>query len=70
VRSPESSLTLERTQGSSLFLATIQTASGTSETHFPGGNLETTALLCEELTPGPRHRVYQKAAAILELLIR
>jgi len=69
VRSLESSLILERTKGSNLFLATIKTPAGTSETHFPGGNLETTALLCEELTPGPRHRVYQKAAAILELLI-
>ena len=69
VRSPGSNLILERAQGSSLFLATIHTANGTSEAHFPGGNLETTALLCEELTPGPRHRVYQKAAAILELLL-
>ena len=69
VRSPDSSLTLERTRGSSLFLAAIKTPAGTSETHFPGGTLETTALLCEELTPGLRHRVYQKAAAILELLL-
>jgi glucose-6-phosphate dehydrogenase assembly protein OpcA len=69
VRSPDSSLLIERSRGSSLFHATIKTTTGTSETHFPGGNLETTALLCEELTPGPRHRVYQKAAAILEVLL-
>ncbi|MEI6871165.1 MAG: glucose-6-phosphate dehydrogenase assembly protein OpcA [Verrucomicrobiota bacterium] len=69
LRSPNSTVMVERARGASLFEATIKTSAGTSEAHFSGGNQETTALLSEELTPGLKHRVYQKAAAILEVLV-
>ncbi|NBV86070.1 MAG: hypothetical protein EBS01_07365, partial [Verrucomicrobia bacterium] len=69
LRSPNSTVLMERARGASLFEASIKTPSGTAEAHFSGGNQETTALLSEELTPGLKHRVYQKAAAILEFLV-
>jgi glucose-6-phosphate dehydrogenase assembly protein OpcA len=70
IASGSSSVDLHREWGSPLLLATIAGDEGSTFAHYPAGNTAIENLLTEELTPGPRHRVYLKSLTALESLLR
>jgi glucose-6-phosphate dehydrogenase assembly protein OpcA len=58
-----------REAGTPLLLATLSENGVLSTSHYPAGNTGMESLLTEELTPGPKHRVYLKALQALETLL-
>ena len=58
-----------REAGTPLLLATLSEHGVSSTAHYPAGNTSMESLLTEELTPGPKHRVYLKALQTLETLL-
>jgi glucose-6-phosphate dehydrogenase assembly protein OpcA len=62
-------LQVSREAGTPLLLANLSENGSTSTAHYPAGNSSMESLLTEELTPGPKHRVYLKALQTLETLL-
>ena len=62
-------LQVSRESGTPLLLATLSGNGSVSSAHYPAGNASIESLLTEELTPGPKHRVYLKALQTLETLL-
>ncbi|MEK0447614.1 MAG: hypothetical protein RLZZ399_2935 [Verrucomicrobiota bacterium] len=69
VASPNASLQLEREAGSALLHALLRSPQGTREAHYSAGAQSLKDLLGEELNPGIRHKVYQKALQFAETLL-
>jgi hypothetical protein len=62
-------LQVGRESGTPLLLATLSGNGSVSTAHYPAGNASIESLLTEELTPGPKHRVYLQALQTLETLL-
>ena len=62
-------LDVSREAGTPLLTANLSENGQATVTHYPAGNSSVESLLTEELTPGPKHRVYLKALQALETLL-
>jgi len=62
-------LQVSKEAGTPLLLANLSGDGIATTAHYPAGNSSMESLLTEELTPGPKHRVYLKALQTLETLL-
>lgn len=60
---------VSREAGTPLLLATLSEGGTQTSAHYPAGNSSLENLLTEELTPGPKHRVYLKALLAMESML-